>query len=88
VISARDLDVVVREGLALRWSAVGPFETMALGGAETFARIADNLYPVLATDQAAGDLAGNAYLDEAETTERAADRDAALTARVRIPRQR
>jgi 3-hydroxybutyryl-CoA dehydrogenase len=88
VISARDLDVVVRDGLALRWSAIGPFETMALGGPETFARIADNLYPVLATDQGAGDLAGNSYLDETERDSRAAERDAVLTERLRFPHGR
>jgi 3-hydroxybutyryl-CoA dehydrogenase len=88
VISARDLDVVVREGLALRWSAVGPFETMSLGGADTFAQIADNLYPVLSTDQTASDLADNNYLDEAEGRDRVARRDAVLTERLRFPRER
>jgi 3-hydroxybutyryl-CoA dehydrogenase len=84
IISARDLDVVVREGLAPRWSLVGPFESMVLGGVGTFERIADNLYPVLATDQAAGDLAVNGYLEGQELAAREEARDEALARRLRM----
>lgn len=41
------VDEVVRDGLARRWRLTGPFETMALGGADTFSRIASNLFPEL-----------------------------------------
>lgn len=41
------IDLILRHGLGRRWSQVGPFETMALGGRETFVRIAGFLYPEL-----------------------------------------
>jgi 3-hydroxybutyryl-CoA dehydrogenase len=49
------IDEIVRDGLARRWRYTGPFETAALGGAATFERIADNLWPELS---AAETLAG------------------------------
>ncbi|HET8569126.1 MAG TPA: 3-hydroxyacyl-CoA dehydrogenase family protein [Candidatus Limnocylindria bacterium] len=45
VATPEDVDLAVRRGLARRWSLVGPFETMALGGAATFAAIAARLFP-------------------------------------------
>lgn len=41
------IDLILRHGLGRRWSQVGPFETMALGGRETFVGIARFLYPEL-----------------------------------------
>lgn len=41
------VDEIVRDGLARRWRLTGPFQTAALGGADTFERIANNLWPVL-----------------------------------------
>jgi 3-hydroxybutyryl-CoA dehydrogenase len=49
VATPEAVDQVVREGLARRWRYTGPFQTAALGGAETFARVAANLFPVLST---------------------------------------
>jgi 3-hydroxybutyryl-CoA dehydrogenase len=46
----------VREGLARRWRYTGPFQTAALGGAETFERIAANLWPVLSNADRLDDL--------------------------------
>lgn len=43
------VDEIVRDGLARRWRYTGPFQTAALGGPATFARVADNLWPVLST---------------------------------------
>ncbi|MDQ3694257.1 MAG: 3-hydroxyacyl-CoA dehydrogenase family protein [Chloroflexota bacterium] len=55
VASPEAIDQVVREGLARRWRYTGPFQTAALGGAATFERIAENLWPVLSNaDQLAG----------------------------------
>ena len=51
------IDEVVRDGLARRWRWTGPFETAALGGAETFTRIAANLWPRLSTAQEIENLA-------------------------------
>jgi 3-hydroxybutyryl-CoA dehydrogenase len=47
VATADVVDAIVRDGLARRWRYTGPFETMALGGAESFKRIGANLFPVL-----------------------------------------
>lgn len=44
------VDAIVRDGLARRWRYTGPFETMALGGIESFKRIAANLFPVLSQE--------------------------------------
>ncbi len=41
------VDEIVRDGLARRWRLTGPFETVALGGPETFTRVAAQLFPVL-----------------------------------------
>jgi 3-hydroxybutyryl-CoA dehydrogenase len=52
VASPAAVDEVVRDGLARRWRLTGPFQTVALGGAETFERIAANLLPVLSKSEA------------------------------------
>lgn len=41
------VDLAVRRTLGRRWSLIGPFETMALGGRETFLRIAKLLFAEL-----------------------------------------
>ena len=49
------VDEIVRDGLARRWRLTGPFQTAALGGADTFERIANTLWPVLSnTDRLQG----------------------------------
>jgi len=50
------VDEVVRDGLARRWRMTGPFETAALGGVDTFTRIAANLFPVLSVAGQLDDL--------------------------------
>lgn len=45
VASPEAIDEIVRDGLARRWRYTGPFQTAALGGAETFEKIAANLWP-------------------------------------------
>ncbi len=49
-IAPEAIDKIVRDGLGRRWNAVGPFETMALGGPETFAVVARWLLPHLISD--------------------------------------
>lgn len=46
------IDLILRHGLGRRWSQVGPFETMALGGTQTFAGIARLLFSELDSDLA------------------------------------
>jgi len=41
------VDIAMRRALGRRWSLVGPFETMALGGRETFMRIAELVFEEL-----------------------------------------
>jgi 3-hydroxybutyryl-CoA dehydrogenase len=56
VVDADTVDEIVKRGLARRWSVLGPFEVMALGGRETFVRVGDWLFPRLANDADATDL--------------------------------
>jgi 3-hydroxybutyryl-CoA dehydrogenase len=72
VASPETVDTVVREGLARRWRHVGPFETAALGGVETWLKVGANLLPELSEAQ---DLAG---LERYVGTADPADRDKAL----------
>ncbi len=44
------VDLILRRGLGRRWSLVGPFEAMALGGPATFATVAGLLWPKLARE--------------------------------------
>ncbi|MER3438695.1 MAG: 3-hydroxyacyl-CoA dehydrogenase [Chloroflexota bacterium] len=50
------VDAIVRDGLARRWWLTGPFETVALGGPETFTRVAAQLFPVLSCAQELHDV--------------------------------
>lgn len=44
------IDLIMRRGLGRRWSLVGPFQAMALGGPATFATVAQRLWPLLLDD--------------------------------------
>ena len=46
-VAPETIDLAVRRVLGRRWSLVGPFETMALGGRETFVKIAHLLFAEL-----------------------------------------
>ncbi len=50
ITDAGTVDLILRRGLGRRWSIIGPFETMALGGPKTFATVARILFPYLARD--------------------------------------
>jgi 3-hydroxybutyryl-CoA dehydrogenase len=56
VASPETVDRTVRSGLARRSRFTGPFETVALGGPDSWARVAANLFPVLSNASEAGDL--------------------------------
>jgi 3-hydroxyacyl-CoA dehydrogenase len=80
VVSAADLDQLIREGLGRRWSAVGPFGTVALGGPATFRRVAEQLYPVLSCRQEPSAGLDRLELDEEGVATLRAARDRALEA--------
>lgn len=72
------VDEIVRDGLARRWRYTGPFETAALGGPDTFTRVANNLWPVLSNADHVEDL-GRWLIDDAGILgEIKATRDAGL----------
>jgi 3-hydroxybutyryl-CoA dehydrogenase len=43
VVSAEDIDAVMKYGLAFRWVCIGPLETMDFGGLDTFYHVASYL---------------------------------------------
>lgn len=77
-VDAATLDRIVRDGLGRRWSLIGPFEAMALGGRETFLAIAAQLFPELATGTDTHDLESVPLADRDTLAGRAVARDAAL----------
>lgn len=78
VVDPATVDVIVRRGLGRRWSLIGPFETMALGGADTFRRVAEILFPILAATRDAELLAEVPPLDDERVLEARRRRDAGL----------
>jgi len=78
VASPEAVDEVVRFGNARRWEHVGPFAAAALGGIDTWQRVADQLWPVLSNADDAGDLGRALWADEAQLAEIAAERDREL----------
>ena len=88
VASPATVDEIVRDGLARRWRYTGPFQTAALGGAATFERVANLLWPSLSTETSLEDL--RRWLDESpETTAPLRERrDHGLAADMQADRQR
>ena len=72
------VDEIVRDGLARRWRYTGPFETMALGGVDSFKRIAENLFPVLSQAQTLAGVEAHVAFDPAELAAIRAWRDDGL----------
>jgi 3-hydroxybutyryl-CoA dehydrogenase len=66
VASPATVDEIVRDGLARRWRYTGPFQTAALGGAATFERVANLLWPALSQATSLQDL--RQWLDESPDT--------------------
>ena len=86
VAAPETVDTIVRDGLARRWTRTGPFETAALGGAETFERIARFLFPELSTATEIGNLR-QWLLDDQERLAGIRDaRDAGLVSELRRER--
>jgi 3-hydroxybutyryl-CoA dehydrogenase len=50
VVDRPTIDLILRRGLGRRLSLVGPFETMALGGRDTFKKVAEQIWPDLTTE--------------------------------------
>jgi 3-hydroxybutyryl-CoA dehydrogenase len=88
VASPATVDEIVRDGLARRWRYTGPFQTAALGGAATFERVANLLWPALSQATSLQDL--RQWLDESpETTEPLRERrDRSLAADMRADHER
>ncbi len=78
VASPGVVDEIVRDGLARRWRYTGPFETAALGGPDTFTRVANNLWPVLSNASQVEDLARWLIDDAGILGEIKSNRDAGL----------
>lgn len=88
IASPETIDEIVRDGLARRWRYTGPFQTAALGGASTFERVANLLWPALSRATSLQYL--RQWLDEStETTGPLRDRrDRGLAADMRADRDR
>jgi 3-hydroxybutyryl-CoA dehydrogenase len=88
VASPATVDEIVRDGLARRWRYTGPFQTAALGGAATFERVANLLWPALSTATSLQGL--RQWFDESpQTTEALRERrDRGLAADMRADRER
>jgi 3-hydroxybutyryl-CoA dehydrogenase len=88
VASPATVDEIVRDGLARRWRFTGPFQTAALGGAATFERVANLLWPALSTSTSLENL--RQWLDESpETTGPLRERrDRGLAADMQADRER
>ncbi len=77
VATPETVDLIVRDGLARRWTQTGPFETAALGGGATFAAVAANLF---------GELSAATTAEGLESTLPAADDPALAELRARRDR--
>ena len=85
VASAKDVDTVMREGLARRWRRVGPLRAVALGGIDTWNRSGRSIVPDLSNARELPDLASVAITD-GNLSEDAAARDGALARELREER--
>jgi 3-hydroxyacyl-CoA dehydrogenase len=73
-VSAEDVDRGIREGLGLRWSFMGPFETIDLnapGGVRDYVARYGPLYHTIAHEQAEPVAWAGALMDEVEADRRA-----------------
>jgi 3-hydroxybutyryl-CoA dehydrogenase len=72
------IDEILTYGLGRRWSNVGFFEAIALGGVDTWQRTAANLLPQLSAESSIGDLRQWLTHDRQRLAETAARRDRGL----------
>jgi 3-hydroxybutyryl-CoA dehydrogenase len=88
VATPQTIDEVMRDGLARRWRLTGPFETVGLGGAQTFDAIAANLFPLLSNATSGRGFARHVPSDPALLASLRERRDEALAAELRAERER
>jgi 3-hydroxybutyryl-CoA dehydrogenase len=86
VATPETIDEVMRDGLARRWRLTGPFETVGLGGAQTFDAIAANLFPVLSDANSGSGFVPHVPSDSAQLAALRERRDQALAAELRAER--
>jgi 3-hydroxybutyryl-CoA dehydrogenase len=82
-VPAATVDLVMRKGLGRRFSVVGPFETVALGGPATFAAVMALVGPHLVQDVMPEELAAIEMPDGASMGPVRSARDRALAALLR-----
>ena len=73
-VDAEGLDVTVREGLGLRWSFMGPFETIDLNapdGLADYARRFNDMYQSISTEQTSTEPWSEAVIEKLEAQRRA-----------------
>ena len=85
-VAPETVDLVIRRGLGRRYSLVGPFETVALGGPATFAAVLDQLTPQLAREVSSKELTRLALPSAEALAPVRAARDRALAALLRSDR--
>jgi hypothetical protein len=81
------VDEIVRDGLARRWRSTGPFARAALGGPQTFTRVANNLWPELSHAHELRDLGRWLIDDREELGQMRARRDEGLIDELRKERE-
>jgi 3-hydroxybutyryl-CoA dehydrogenase len=86
VATPETIDEVMRDGLARRWRLTGPFETVGLGGAQTFDAIAANLFPLLSDATGTSGFEPHVPHDPRLLAELRERRDEALAATLRHER--
>ncbi len=87
VATPETIDEVMRDGLARRWRLTGPFETVGLGGAQTFDAIAANLFPVLSDAKSSSGFGPHVPSDPAQLAALREQRDEALATELRAERE-
>jgi 3-hydroxybutyryl-CoA dehydrogenase len=86
IASPATIDEVMRDGLARRWRLTGPFETVGLGGAQTFDAIAENLYPLLSDARSGSGFEAHVPHDAERLAALRERRDSGLAAQLRAER--
>ena len=81
------IDRIMEGAFGRRWSIVGPFRSMALGGVGTFTRVASLVLPSLAIDVQPEEFAAVELPDAAELGDIATRRDEALATWLRLDRE-
>jgi 3-hydroxybutyryl-CoA dehydrogenase len=78
VATPSQIDELVKSGLARRLRYSGPFETIALGGVDSWTRVTEHLFPLLSNAGRPGDLGRWLGQSAEELAELRARRDAGL----------